>query len=127
MLAALCGPPSQLPCAQLQICLQEEEERKMRKEYRPPDRRTALQLKADEDFAKRMQRQEQEIEKHQLAYFREAQRRQMTQCDMGGVPEQEPQVCVSVIWFHITHFYISWLAQAFTLSPSLHCGVWLDL
>lgn len=68
----------------------------MRKEYRPPDRRTAQQLKADKDFALRMQRQEQEIEKHQLAHFREAQRRQMTQFDMGGVPQQDQQVCASV-------------------------------
>ena len=75
----------------------------MRKEYRPPDRRTAQQLKADEDFAKRMQRQEQEIEKHQLAHFREAQRRQMTQYDMGGVPEQDPHVRISVICCHIIH------------------------
>lgn len=79
------------------VWLQEEEERKVRKEYRPPDRRTAQQLKTDEDFAKRMQRQEQEIEKHQLANFREAQRRQMTQYDMGGVPQQKSQVCINVI------------------------------
>lgn len=85
----------------------------MRKEYRPPDRRTAQQLKADEDFALRMQRQEQEIEKHQLAHFREAQRRQMTQFKMGGVPQQDQQVWASVsrtflpctvyMHFHVTY------------------------
>ena len=88
---------------QLPVWSQEEEERKVRKEYRPPNRRTAQQLKADEDFAKRMQRQEQEIEKHELAHFREAQRRQMSQFDMGGAPKQDLQVCTGVIWFHNMH------------------------
>lgn len=78
--------------AQPPVCVQEKEERKVRMEYRPSDRRVAQQLKADEDFALRMQRQELEIEKHQAAHFREAQRRQMVQFDMGGVPQQTSQV-----------------------------------
>lgn len=87
----------------------------MRREYRPSNRRTAQQLKADEDFAQRMQRQEQEIEKHQLAHLREAQRRQMTQFDMGGVPKQDLQVCISVIWFHIMHD-VTYLQLLFTVA-----------
>ena len=68
----------------------------MRREYRPADRRVAQQLKADEDFALRIERQEQEIEKHQLAHFREAQRRQMMQFDMGGVPQKSSKVCFNL-------------------------------
>ena len=44
---------------------QEEEERKVRRNFQPT-RRTAQQVKADEDFALRMQRQEREIATHQV-------------------------------------------------------------
>ena len=72
--------------------LQEEEERKVRREYRPANRRTAQQVKADEDFALRMQRQEREIEQHQVSRYMEAQRQQDAQFDMGGVPPQSSKV-----------------------------------
>ena len=49
-------------------------------------------MKADEDFAQRMQRQEREVEKHSVALYLEAQRRQQAQFDMGGVPHQDSQV-----------------------------------
>jgi len=58
-----------------------------------PTRRTAQQVKADEDFALRMQRQEREIAAHQVAYYQEMQRRQQSLQDMGGVPQQPVQVC----------------------------------
>jgi len=60
-----------------------------------PTRRTAQQVKADEDFALRMQRQEREIAAHQVAYYQEMQRRQQSLDDMGGVPQQPIQVCHS--------------------------------
>ena len=49
-------------------------------------------MKVDEDFAQRMQRQEREVEKHSVALYLEAQRRQQAQFDMGGVPHQDSQV-----------------------------------
>ncbi|KAL0046758.1 hypothetical protein WJX82_009320 [Trebouxia sp. C0006] len=67
--------------------LQEEEERRVRRNFQPT-RRTAQQVKADEDFALRMQRQEREIAAHQVAYYQEMQRRQQSLEDMGGVPQQ---------------------------------------
>lgn len=76
---------------------QEEEERKVRRNFQPT-RRTAQQVKADEDFALRMQRQEREIASHQVAYYQEMQRRQQSLYDMGGVPQQPPQVsCLSPV------------------------------
>ena len=66
----------------------------MRRNFQPT-RRTAQQVKADEDFALRMQRQEREIATHQVAYYQEMQRRQQSLDDMGGVPQQPIQVCHS--------------------------------
>ncbi len=66
----------------------------MRRNFQPT-RRTAQQVKADEDFALRMQRQEREIAAHQVAYYQEMQRRQQSLEDMGGVPQQPIQVCHS--------------------------------
>ncbi len=66
----------------------------MRRNFQPT-RRTAQQVKADEDFALRMQRQEREIAAHQVAYYQEMQRRQQSLDDMGGVPQQPTQVCHS--------------------------------
>ena len=66
----------------------------MRRNFQPT-RRTAQQVKADEDFALRMQRQEREVAAHQVAYYQEMQRRQQSLEDMGGVPQQPTQVCHS--------------------------------
>ena len=78
------------------MLLQEEEERKICRNFRPT-RRTAQQVKADEDFALRMQRQEREIAAHQVAHYQEMQRRQQTFEDMGGVAQGTPQVCLTYL------------------------------
>ncbi|DBA69891.1 TPA: hypothetical protein ACH3X2_012391 [Trebouxia sp. C0005] len=70
--------------------LQAQEERRMRRNFQPT-RRTAQQVKADEDFALRMQQQEREIAAHQVAYYQEMQRRQQSLDDWGGVPPQPAQ------------------------------------
>lgn len=117
--AALTVLPRPCVCS-LAAYVQEKEERKVRKEYRPADRRVAQQLKADEDFALRIQRQEREIEKHQLAHLREAQRRQMMQFDMGGVPQQTPQVCV-----HLDCNTMHVLCQSPSAQSSELTQIWL--
>jgi len=82
---------------------QEEEELKVRKNFHPT-RRTAQQVKADEDFALRMQRQEREIAAHQVAHYQEMQRRQDGLDDMGGVPQGRPQVHILTLGLNSNAF-----------------------
>lgn len=53
-----------------------------------PKGRSAKQVKADEDFARRMQQQEKELANFRVLEYQEMLRRRKAVEDMGGVAEQ---------------------------------------
>lgn len=83
-----CYRPADSALRSLQI----QADREHRRNFKP-SRRAKQQLKADEDFALRMQRQEKELAKFTVLEYQEMLRRRKVQEDMGGVAEQ---ACASI-------------------------------